>query len=103
MKLLELKNNKEFINIISKRKLVVVYFYSENCEKITKKINDFLENIYNLNILFYSVNVYKSDSIVKKSDVTTFPVLHLYKNNEFIKELFCNINNLDEILKKLYE
>lgn len=103
MKLLELKNNKEFNNIISKRKLVVIYFYSKNCEEITNKINKFLENIYNLNILFYSVDVYKNDSIVKKNDITTFPVLHLYKDNEFIKELFCNINNLNEILNKLYE
>ena len=103
MKLLELKNNKEFNNIISKRKLVVIYFYSKNCQEITNKINKFLENIYNLNILFYCVDVYKNDSIVKKNDITTFPVLHLYKDNEFIKELFCNINNLNEILNKLYE
>ena len=103
MKLLELKNNKEFNNIISKRKLVVIYFYSKNCEEITNKIDKFLENIYNLNILFYCVDVYKNDSIVKKNDITTFPVLHLYKDNEFIKELFCNKSNLNEILNKLYE
>ena len=103
MKLLELKNNKEFNNIISKRKLVVIYFYSKNCQEITNKNNKFLENIYNLNILFYCVDVYKNDSIVKKNDITTFPVLHLYKDNEFIKELFCNKSNLNEILNKLYE
>ena len=36
---------------------------------------------------YYSVNVDNSQQIIEQQDLTTFPVLHVYKNQELIKEI----------------
>ncbi len=102
MKLIELNTLKEFNNIISKKNTLVIYYYSDKFTNITNKISKFLEDIYDLNILYYSVNVDNSQQIIEEQDVTTFPVLHVYKNQELIKEIYCNYGNLSSILRQLY-
>ena len=102
MKLIELNTLKEFNNIISKKNTLVIYYYSDKFTNITNKISKFLEDIYDLNILYFSVNVDNRQQIIEQQDITTFPVLHVYKNQELIKEIYCNYENLTSILKKLY-
>ena len=101
MKLIEIENIKLFNNLIKKKNLVIVYFYSYSFSNITNKIIDFLKDIYNLNIQFYSVNV-TCRSIIDKVDLTTFPVLRIYKNNELLKEIYCSSNDIEQILKNIY-
>lgn len=101
MKLIEIENIKIFNNLIKKKNLSVIYFYSTQFPDITNKIVNFLKDIYNLNIQFYSINI-KNEKIIKEVDLTTFPVLRIYKNNELIKEIYCSNCELDNILKNIY-
>ena len=102
MKLIEIHTLKELNNIISKKSNVIVYYYSNKFDNITKKLNKLLENIYDLNVLYYSVNVENCDSIIKTQDITTYPVFHIFKKSEFIKEIFCNYYDMEEIVKLFY-
>ena len=103
MKLIKIKKLSDFNNIIKNKHVSIIYFYSDLFKNITEKINKFLENIYDVSILFYSVNIDDSLSIVKNDDITTFPILRIYKNSEFIKEIYCSYDELESILLKLYE
>jgi hypothetical protein len=101
MKLSIINNIKEFKEAIKKKHITVFYFYSEKFEELNIRINNILKNIYDTSIFFYSINVNKNNEIVDFVDLTTFPIFYIYKDSNFIKEIYCS-NNLEKTIKNLY-
>ena len=99
MKFIELRSLKEFQNTIKKKTISIIYFYSDDFHTITNKINRFLDNNYDTSIIYYKINIIKYPEISKNEDITTFPILRIYRENEFIKEIFCTYSDIDNILK----
>ena len=67
-----------------------------------KQSKDILEDMYDISILFYSIDVGKYPNIIKSDDLTTFPVLRIYKKSEFIKEIYCYYDEIEQILKNIF-
>ena len=101
MKLKNINSIKEFKESIKKKHITVYYFYSDNFELITYEINNILKEMYDTSILFYSVNVSKNKDIVDLVDLTTFPIFYIYKDSNFIKEIYYS-KDIRNTLKNLY-
>jgi hypothetical protein len=101
MKLEIINSIKEFKESIKKKHVTVFYFYSDKFEELTLKINNILKDIYDASIFFYSINIDKNKEIIDFVDLTTFPIFYIYKDSNFIKEIYCS-NNLEQTLKNLY-
>lgn len=101
MKLIFINSIKEFKEAIKKKHVTVFYFYSEKFEELNIRISNILKDIYDTSIFFYSINIDKNKDIVDFVDLTTFPIFYIYKDSDFIKEIYCS-NKLEQTLKNLY-
>lgn len=99
--MLEITTNKDIKRILEYKKhhLILIYFYCNDIQ--IPKIDEFInkEN-YNNNIILIKIN---SDikEIINYLDITTVPIIRLYKNNELLDEIYCSYKNIDKILNNL--
>ena len=103
MKIIDIKNNREFTNLIKSKKTSIIYFYSDLFIDVNKKVKNFVNNICDISINYYFANIKDNKELFKQEDITTFPIFRVYKDSEFIKEIFCNYENLDDIMTNFYK
>ena len=95
-------NKNNFINYksrIQSKKIVIVYFYSNECIK-TNEIYKSLSTKKN-NVLFLSYNVEdsKNKKLIESLDVKIYPYFYIYKNGEMIDQILGTLN-IDKILSQ---
>ena len=86
----------------NKNKILFIHIYEDFSKLITEKIDKFFNNKFDLNKIYLKVKANNSPSIIKKLDITTYPIIKIYKNNEEIGEIYCNNSHLLKNLEKLY-
>ena len=103
MKIIDIKNNREFTNLIKSKKTSIIYFYSDLFVDVNNKVKVFVFNTYDISINFYFVNIKDNKDLFREQDITTYPIFRIYKDSDFIKEIFCNYENLDDIMTNFYK
>lgn len=93
---------KEFELLSKKSKIMFIYFYEDFCSDITNTIDTFFNNKYDLNKKYIKIKVNNSKKIIQLLDITTYPIIKVYKNNKSVGEIYCNNNNFNDNLEKLY-
>jgi len=83
-------------------KIIFIYFFDSFCLNTTNLVDNFFKDKYDLNKQYLKIQVSKSKKIIEKLDVTTYPVIKIYKNNTEINELFCTNNIFIDNLDKFY-
>ena len=103
--IVELNNNKEFKDVISKytKHLILTFFYFDECnytygilDKLKKIRNDNINN----NIIFLKINLNNNDELISEHDLTSCPIIHLYKKNELIKTILCTYDDMNSIINE---
>ena len=105
MDIIEITTLKNFQTFIKKNKtkVLLVYFYCEQYNELNSKIIKYIKEQYNSNIIFTQINIKKSNDIVKELDITTYPIIRIYNDELFIKEVYIEIENCEEVLNKIYK
>lgn len=92
-----IKNNNEFKNILKKKKFAL-YFTSQIFENLNNIIKNIMKDKYNINILLYIFYVDKLST--NNINITTFPLLRIYNNNNNnFKEYFINNKKINELIE----
>lgn len=94
---------KEFNKIIcNEYKIIFVYFYVDDewCKELNTKLFNIFNDNYNGNIVILSVNTNKI-KIEKQENLTSVPIIRLYKNNIMKHEIYTTLPNLENIIKSL--
>ena len=103
--IVELNNNKEFKDVISKytKHLILTFFYFDECnytygilDKLKKIRNDNINN----NVIFLKINLNNNDELISEHDLTSCPIIHLYKKNELIKTILCTYDDMNSIINE---
>ena len=84
-------------------KIIFIYFFETFCLTTTNLVDNFFKDKYDLNKLYLKIQVSNSKKIIEKLDVTTYPVIKIYKNNKEIGEIFCTNNKFIDNLDKIYD
>ena len=100
----EIISQKQYNNIIEKKKIyiIVLYFYTIWCQTCIKQeyiLDNYFNNNNNNNILFYKIDAEKVKDLISYLDITTVPLIYIYKNGIKDSECYGTYNNLIEILK----
>lgn len=97
----EIFNYKDLKKILELKQhyLVLIYIYSDsipysNVESCLNKEH------YNNNVTLLKINS-NQKNIMDKLDVTTYPIVLLYKNNELADEIYCSYNNIKTMLNNI--
>jgi hypothetical protein len=94
----EIINTKILNKELLKHKLILFYIYDASINYIN------IDNLINKENFNQNVKVFKINSIYKDLlnilDITTFPIIKLYKNKNNL-EIFCNNKNIDLIINKI--
>ena len=94
----EIINTKILNKELLKPKLILFYIYDASINYIN------IDNLINKENFNQNVKVFKINSIYKDLlnilDITTFPIIKLYKNKHNL-EIFCNNKNIDLIINKI--
>ena len=97
-------NIKELDNILIKSisHIIVLYFDSMLCHTSIPKI-PMLETMFkiNNNIIFKIIDIERSPEIVEKLDITSIPLLQIYKDNERKDEVYGNDICNENVKKKI--
>jgi len=83
-------------------KVIFIYFFEPFCLTTTNLVDNFFKDKYDLNKQYLKIQVSNSKKIIEKLDVTTYPVIKIYKNNKEISEIFCTNNTFIDNLEKIY-
>ena len=98
--MIELNNFKDVDKLLNDRYkyLTLIYIYDNDIKY--KNIDTYLkkEN-YNNNIKIVMINS-KHKNIMDNLDITTYPIIRIYKERNIIDEIFCSYDNIKEILKQ---
>ena len=100
----EINNLKEFENILKKYSShkLVIYFYTNWCQTSIRQeflLENFIKNINNNNICFFKIDIDKAQDIASYIDITSFPMIYIYKNSNKIDECYATYTELTDILK----
>ena len=99
---MEISKIKDLNLLMNKTKYIFLYIHDTWCSDITLQIDNFFKDKYDLNKNYIKIQVSKKPSLIKKLDITFYPIIKIYHNNEIISELSCNTLNFIENLEKLY-
>jgi len=96
---IEIDNIKLLTKTLISNKLLCFYIYDDNID--TSNIYNLInrEN-YNQNINIFKINS-KNKELLTYLDITTFPIIKLYKNTKNT-EIFINNKHIKEILNKIF-
>jgi hypothetical protein len=92
----------ELKNVILNNKLVILYFYSDDFKLLNDKMAQFNNNNNNNNnnkYKFIKINYIFNENIIDKMCIKSVPLFRIYKNQEFIEEIFGNYDNIIDIIK----
>lgn len=87
---------KTYKQLVISKKIVIVYFFNEECIK-TNKIYDELKNTNNnnkKNILFLDYDVEKKNNknLINIIDLKCYPYFFVYKNGKLIDQILGTLN-----------
>ena len=85
-----------------KNKIIYIHFYDDFCSDIMKNIDLFFQEKYDLNKIYLKIKVSLSTKLVQKMDITTYPIIKIYKHLNEIGEIYCNNDDYLFNLEKLY-
>ena len=84
--------------LVKSKKIVIVYFYSKECEK-TNNIYKSLAKKNNVLLIKYDVEDIKNNKLIQELDVKIYPYFYIYKNGEMIDQILGTLN-VDKILSQ---
>ena len=84
---------KNYKQLVISKKIVIVYFFSEECIK-TNSIYDNLKNNNNKNVLFLDYDVEKKENqkLISIIDLKCYPYFFVYKNGKLIDQILGTLN-----------
>ena len=83
----------EFNKIIKSKKIIIIYFYSEECEKINKIVDNIINiNKVNVNVKKYDINDTKNEELIKLLNFKSYPFFYIYKDNKLLDQLLGTLN-----------
>jgi thiol-disulfide isomerase/thioredoxin len=90
----------ELEHIINSHKIVILYFYSNECTKTNKLISKIQKNIGNKNIFIskYDVDNFKSKLLIKNLNISCYPSFQIYKDGKFLDMIIGVLDNIEVIL-----
>ena len=87
---------------LQKYKYTIIYIYDKNYEVITKLVDKFFKDKYDLNKRYLKIDADKSKKILEELDVTVYPIILCYNKEELIMTVSCYIPNFIQNLEKVY-
>lgn len=89
-----LKNNN--------KNILILYFTSEKFSNVNIKLLNLISQKQNGNNIFYVIDIDNIPNVIKHMDITIFPIVKIYKQNEFIEELFPTYENFYNLINLIY-
>ena len=86
--------------LIYSKKIVILYFYSDECIKTNKLVDKIQKCIIGKNILLdkYDVNKYSTKKIIKEFNINCYPTFLIYKDGIFLDKIIGVLDNIEVIL-----
>ena len=90
----------ELDKIIKSNKIVILYFYSDECNKTNKLISKIQKNIGDKNVLVskYNVDDFKSKFLIKNLNIGCYPSFQIYKDGKFLDHIIGILDNIEVII-----
>ena len=89
---------KKYNNLINSRKIVVIYFNSNECINTNKIFLDFEKNNKKF-ILLERINVEENIELIKYLDLKCYPFFYIYKNGKLIDQILGTLD-IEKILRQ---
>lgn len=104
--MLQINNDEEITNLISKNKIVILYFSNKvcgACEVIKDKVQRILESYSNVKSI--EIDSEKQIEFAAMNDVFSFPLLILYINGKETIRVGRNVDflELEKSIKRYYD
>ena len=102
--MIEISSIKEFNKyVLKEHKILIVYFYTTKdwCQELNNKLFSIFKENCNGNIIILNVNVDTITNIHLETNLTTVPIIRLYKDSKMLHEIYCTFPNLEEIITSL--
>ena len=105
MNIIDIGNISTFKNVIKKfkNKILIVYFYCEDYQEINQKIESYIKEQCNNNIVFSRINAIKSKDLIDKLDITSYPLIRIYNHQGSTKDVYISIENYSDMLDIIYK
>jgi thiol-disulfide isomerase/thioredoxin len=83
---------KTYKQLVISKKIVIVYFFNEECIKTNNIYNNLKNN--NKNVLFLDYDVEKKDNqkLINIIDLKCYPYFFVYKNGKLIDQILGTLN-----------
>jgi thioredoxin-like negative regulator of GroEL len=89
---------KKYNNLINSKKIVIIYFNSNECSDTNDIFLDFEKNNKNF-ILLERINVEENQELVKYLDLKCYPFFYIYKNGKLIDQILGTLD-IEKILSQ---
>ena len=86
--------------LINSKKIVIIYFYSDECVKTSNIINKLEQNLNGKNVLIakYNVDEPYTKTLIERLDIKSYPFFYIYKNGILIDQILGILDNIENIL-----
>ena len=102
--ILQINNVKDFKKyVINNNKIIVIYFYNDNhlfSEKNDEILSILNENC-NGNLSTIKININKIPEICRITNLTTIPIIKIYKNGSCLHDIYITLPNFIDIIKSI--
>jgi thiol-disulfide isomerase/thioredoxin len=90
----------DFNKLINSYKIVILYFYSDECIKTNSLISKIQKNIGTKDILIqkYNVNNFNSKLLINNLNVSCYPSFQIYKDGKFLDQIIGVLDNIEVII-----
>jgi hypothetical protein len=82
----------DYKNRIQSKKIVIVYFYSNECIKTNEVYKSIITKKSNVLFLSYNVEENKNKKLIESLDVKIYPYFYIYKNGVMIDQILGTLN-----------
>ena len=105
MNIIDIGNLNSFSSTLKKykNKILIVYFYCEDYQEINQKIENYVREQCNSNIVFSRVDAITSKDLINKLDITSYPIIRIYNHQGFTKDVYISIENYSDVLDIIYK
>jgi thioredoxin-like negative regulator of GroEL len=86
--------------LINSKKIVIIYFYSDECLKISNILDKLDNELNGKNVLISRYNVEESNTkiLIETFDIKCYPFFYIYKNGVLIDQILGIFVNIETIL-----
>ena len=105
MNIIDIVNPTNFCSILKKykNKILLIYFYCRDYKEINQKIESYVKVQCNNNIVFSRVDALKSEELINKLDITSYPIIRIYNHQGSNKDVYISIENYSTVLDIIYK